>query len=547
MHRRSSAHSHHDTLVAGLAALLLLAFSSTRILANATEEMDPDTELFDLFLTGNEEERLEITVDCEDLADEMVEFSESPGQGIDLLASLLEDEPDPWIRFTCLYNLAEYSELSALNTLFTDLLADGRPADLWPAVLWFTYEEAADSLPHLQALWPAANRPWLRPLLVEALAWQESLEHVDEFLVLAQSRKQEEAELAGAAIDALAMLEDEAAVPVLLRLSGVDGPLGARALAALSAWPESDLAREGLLSILKSGKSEQRSTALNSLHQFDHPDVLQAKLKLVEDSGASRDLRLAAIEGLSAEDDPAVFPVLRSIATGASSVNKPLATAAWRVLKFNAQVVDDEDLRYFVHNNPPFPPGTVAISYSVSFEESADSVRTQPGLRVTPAGGSSVRCWEGPDRIVPWDDELTERTPAGHMVEIEAVYEGSAGTLVLDFNEDCWLPVEQLTWRRLQPEEDDLAFFWEDAIDGEFDIPMDETESETALSLQEAGLLDLFDPGPGTIGAALVIDENRPEIRDLLLFLSKAGDAPLLQEALAAVWEQLEEEKEDAH
>jgi len=545
MYRRSSTHSQYDTLLAGLTALLLLASSPTRAAATGSEEPEPDTYLFDTFVSGNEEERLWITVDCEDLLDEIIDFSDSSEEGVDLLASLLEDEPDPWIRFSCVLSLAEYSDVSALNAFFIDLLADGRPSDIWPAVYWFTEEEDVAALPHLQALWPAANRPWLRPLLVEALAWQESMEHVDEFIVLARSRKPEEEELAGAAIDALAMLADDSAIPVLLRLSGVDGPLGALALDAPSAWPESDLAREDLLHMLESGKAGQRSAALQALHQFDHPEVLHARLKLVEDTGAGRDLRLAAIEGLSAEEDPAVFPILRSIATGASPGGMALEAAAWKVLRFNAQVVNDENLSYFVRNNPPPASGTVTISYSCSFEGTAGSTRAQPALRVTPAAGFSVRCWAGEGKIFPWRDGVTGRIPTGYPVEIEAVYEGPDGTLVLDFDEECWLPLEQMTWRRPEPQETEPALFWENPAAAEFDIPLDETYSETALSLQEAGLLQLFDPGPEVIGAALVIDENRPELRDLLLFLSEAGDAPLLQKALAEVWGELEDQEQD--
>jgi hypothetical protein len=71
---------------------------------------------------------------------------------------------------------------------------------------------------------------------------------------------------------------------------------------------------------------------------------------------------------------------------------------------------------------------------------------------------------------------------------------------------------------------------------------MAESSSETALLLKEAGLIEFFDPGPGTIGAALVIGDNRPELRDLLLDWSEAGDAPLLQKALEVIWDELEEE-----
>jgi hypothetical protein len=544
MHKRSSAHTHHDTLLAGLTALLLLAFSPTRTAATESEETESVAELFEIFWSGTAEEREWVAIDCEDVADEIMEFSASPEEGVDLLTAVLDAEPDPWIRFTCLLSLTEYSDDSNLNSYFVHLLAEGRPADIWPAVLWFTEEEDAGALRHLQALWPATNRPWLRPLLVEALAWQESMDHVDEFLFLAQSREPEEAELAEAAINALGILGDEAAIPVLLRLSGIDGPLGAQALDALSAWPESGLARDGLLHFLEHGKAGQRSVALESLHQFDHPDVLQARLKIAEETGASRGLRLAAIEGLSAEDDPAVFPVLRSIATGTSPGNVALEAAAWKVLKFNAQVVHDESLIYFVSNNSPFAQEIVTVSTACSFGRTTNSASMQPGLLVTPSEGLSVRCWAGPDRGVPWDGYTNSRVPAGYPVEIDAVYEGATGTLVLDYDEECWLPLEQLTWRRLQPEEDELAFFWDDPTAAEFDIPMDETYSDTALRLQDAGLLELFDPGPEIIGAALVLDENRPELRDLLLLFSEAGDAPILQEALAETLEELDDEEQ---
>ena len=541
MHTRHSRHSHHDTLLAGLTAFLLLSFGPIQAGEVESEETDPDYELLEIFLSGNAEERLLIAEDCEDLADEILEFSATPEEAANQLAAVLDTEPDPWIRFTCLLSIVEWSGDSDLNPFFLNLLVDGRPADRWPVLAWLTEESIPEALPHLQALWPAPDRPWLKPLLVEALAYHQSMEHVDEFLHLARSREPEEEGLAGIAIDALATLGDESAIPVLLRLGRANGPMATRAIKALSAWPDSDLARDGLLHFLEWGKTGQRSAALGSLHQFDHPEVLDARLRLVEDSQAGLYLRLAAIDGLSAEEDPLVFPVLRALATGSSPGGDDLSRAAWKILQFNAKVVEDEELDAFVQRHVIFTSGTVSISTNCQFRGVSGEAESIPGLLVTPHNGTSLRCWAGPDRILPWEEQLVERMPAGYPVEISAVYEGPGGIMIQEYDEDCWLPMEQLAWRRPTAEEIDWPFFWDSPTTADFDIPLDETYSETALNLQDAGLLDLFDPGPGTIGAALVIDENRPELRDLLLLLAKAGDAPLLQEALAAAWSEMEE------
>ena len=542
MHNRHSRHSHHDTILAGLTAFLLLTFGPIQADEVESEETDPDYELFEIFLSGNAEERLLIAEDCDELADEMLEYGENLDETVDQLAALLDTEPDPWIRFNCLLSLADYSAESLLTPIFVDALIAGHPIDRWPVLAWLAEEQGHEALPHLQALWPAQDRPWLRPLLVEALANHGSMEHLDEFLHLARSKKREEEKLARSAITALVSLGDESAIPTLLRLSGADSPLAARATQALSAWPDSAPAREGLLRLLERGKPVQRSSALDSLHQFDHPDVLKARLQIVEDTGAGEDLRTAAIEGLSAEGDPLVFPVLRAVATGASPGNESLVKAAWRILRFNATMVEDESLIAFIKQHPaPVTRYTVfSCGGFLTFGERGEG----PALRATPHNGRSLRCWGGPDQIIPWEDELTERFPAGRPVNIDGVYEGAAGTLVRDADEICWLPLEQLAWRNLEPGESDLSLFWDSPTTADFDIPLDETYSETALTLQDAGLLDLFDPGPGTIGAALVIGENRAQLRDLLLDLSEAGDAPLLEAALEDAWYELEEEAE---
>jgi len=144
---------------------------------------------------------------------------------------------------------------------------------------------------------------------------------------------------------------------------------------------------------------------------------------------------------------------------------------------------------------------------------------------------------------MPWEDEEFDRVPAGFPMRMDLIFDGPDSVLVKYYGPpECWLALNQLAWRPLEPQESDLPFFWDHPTTTDFDIPLEESHSETALFLKEAGLLEFFDPGPGTIGAALVIGENRPELRDLLLDLSETGDAPLLQKVLEVVWDELEEE-----
>ena len=91
MHNRHSRHSHHDTILAGLTALLLLTFGPIQADEVESDEADPDYELFEIFLSGNAEERLLIAEDCEDLADEIERLLERRQQETILKAQMKLD------------------------------------------------------------------------------------------------------------------------------------------------------------------------------------------------------------------------------------------------------------------------------------------------------------------------------------------------------------------------------------------------------------------------------------------------------------------------
>ncbi|MCZ6833296.1 MAG: HEAT repeat domain-containing protein, partial [Acidobacteria bacterium] len=395
--------------------------------------------------------------------------------------------------------------------------------------------------------WPARDRPLLRPLLVRALVGNGSVSHDHEFMDLALGKNPEDAELALEAVTALGTLADDTAIPLLLRLSrdkAID-----LAVAAVRALGEmGHAAAVPPLVHLSRGKGAVAKAAVWSLARFQHPESLRARLRLVDDEGTPDDIRKTAMETLGPEDDPGIFPALRAVITGTRSPSDPLVRAAWRALRLNAALENGGEAMRFLesHANEKIIYSISSCGLSLTF---ADEDAGPPQLRVTPAAGHTLRCWAGPGLTLEFEDELGVRVPSGWPIALGDLYEGPDEILVRPEDggpfEDCWLPLDQLQWRELTAAENEPEYFddfWMSPTSAEFDIPLHESLSETALLLQDADLIEFFDPGPESIGAALVLDGIGSERRDLLLLLSEAGDAPLLQEALEWAWEELSEE-----
>ena len=227
MHHQFNRHARHGTTLLGLVALLSLTFGTTRadvVEGEETVMTGSVGEFLEAVWSSNAEDRLAVAKDCYDLVEDLSQVSREPEEVVRNLVARLKVEPVPWIRFSCLLSLAERRSDRPLSALFIHFLAEGRTEDLWPALYGLAEKQNPEAVPHLKALWPALDRPWLRPLLVQALANNGSDEYLEEFTRLAQTDLPEEENLAWAAINALGILGDETSVPVLLRLTQLDRP-----------------------------------------------------------------------------------------------------------------------------------------------------------------------------------------------------------------------------------------------------------------------------------------------------------------------------------
>ncbi len=548
---------HPHLYPASALALCFLALATPRASVEEVEASDPDEAgtpgFLEIMWNGSPEERLELAWDLDEEIGDALAQTDDPEALVAALETALDAEPDPWIRYSFLLGLAHWSEDRILDRVFMHALDSGTRADQWPALVWMSENAVPDALPLLEELWPARGRPLLRPLLVKALVRGGSVSHTHEFMDLALGRDPEEAELALVAVTALGMLGDETAIPLLLRLSRDRSVV--LATAAVTALGE--IGHESVvpsLARLSRGKGAVAEAAVWSLARYQQPESLQARLRLVNDGGAPDDIRQAAMETLGPEDDPGIFPALRAVITGTRSPGDSLVRAAWRALRLNAALDGSGEAMRFLESREDgkivyfttFCGGTRVVS--------AAGDTGPPQLRVTPTTGHSLRCWAGPGLTLEFDDELAARIPSGWPVRIGDLYEGPDEVLVNPYYdgefEDCWVSLDQLQWRELTAAEDEqeyFNYFWLSPTAGEFDIPLHESFSETALLLQEAALIEFFDPGPESIGATLVLDGIGSERRDLLLLLSEAGDAPLLQEALEWAWDHLTEEDDTEH
>jgi hypothetical protein len=148
-------------------------------------------------------------------------------------------------------------------------------------------------------------------------------------------------------------------------------------------------------------------------------------------------------------------------------------------------------------------------------------------LRVAPPHGTvSVRCWDGPGRLRGIHDGLL-RLQAGDAVRIIDRFEVEGELWVQTDFVGCWTPRRFLEWGV----RDDFTELNRDSplMRWEFDVAMEELESETAARLRAAGMLEFFDPVAGVITAALTFRRFVPSDVEILMQARSGTDSNLDQ------------------
>lgn len=453
---------------------------------------------------------------------------------VDSLLRFLRTEKDDWITTRFLDGIV-FRNSDALLPLFLEALKSPSPNLTWFGIRWFSDYESAEALPELRKAWVHEKRPWVQVDLIAALAKQGSRDHLDDFIDLARGTDRL---LSIAAIEALATLEDERAIPVLARISR-EGPEKARiaSLQALTIWPED---RDALQAVLRASRRCEgaliRESATRGLASFSGPEVEDRLIDLARSTEDDRDVRTAAVEGMSqiASD--------RAIAALVEILREPAPEEAdYLHSKVIAELreIDDPSILEALQGFPPqgagFPSkelsdlqeylardrSTHSRITSITLSCGFPSVITDPEdpdmIAVAPPPWlRSIRCWEYPG--VAGDPEDFPRLPAGTPVRIEDHFELGRESWAGVSNEDmddCWVPMRFIEHpRALSAGEEDTML-----IRREFDVPASEAESDIARGLMDAGLLEVIEPGDDVIGVAITVD---PGDFDLVLLLAKS-------------------------
>jgi hypothetical protein len=213
-------HAYHGIIpAAGFIALLLLVQDTTQAGEQKVVMTSSVAEFFAAAWDGDTEQHLSLAENCHDLVRELSQLESEPGEVVRLLMATLDLEADAWVRFTCLLSLADDSSDPTLAPFMVHFLAEGRQADLWPVLTWLAENRASEALPHLEALRRTPYRAWLQPLLLQALARNSSGRQIEEFTHLAQAELSLEENLAGVAVHAPGMRDDESPRGPALRVT----------------------------------------------------------------------------------------------------------------------------------------------------------------------------------------------------------------------------------------------------------------------------------------------------------------------------------------
>jgi len=446
-------------------------------------------------------------------------------------------EKDDWISTRLLQDLKIHDD-AALEPLFLDALKGLSPNLRWSGILWFSEHADPEVLPELEYIWRHEDRSWVQADLITALALHGSNRYVDEFRDLARS---DDPALAEAAIDALGLLAEARAAPVLVRIA-TKGPSGVRvaAIRALAAWSNDPETLEVLLGLSRSADRVAQAAAVRTLASSTSPDASE-RVRVLTLSHGEPSVRLAAAESLTTLDRAGAVPVLveilhepagdddsflhSAIIRTLMDIDDPsiLEALADVDLPGDSSLARDMDmLRESLGRDRSSRGKTIIISTDCSFGGVISRDPSDPRTRVIvpPPGLQTLRCWQYPG--VAGDPEEFPRLPAGTPMAIEGHFEldgESWAAIETDGPDQCWVPLRFIespaaTHTSIEVDKEETML-----IRREFDLPAEEVESDVAQGLMDAGLLEVIEPGDEVIGVAMTVD---PQDLDRVLLLARS-------------------------
>jgi len=460
---------------------------------------------------------------------------------VDGLLRLVRVEPDDWVSRALLDQL-QWRGGEPLNRLFRVILHEGSINLVAVALRRFTFIGDPLVTESLDTLWGRDLPDWVRPSLIGALAEQESAVHIADFIRLTRDGDDE---TRAAALSALGRLRREEGRPALLRAARAGLPPDReRALLALTSLPFSQETLDEALGASRAGPPAVREAAFMLLEHLAHPDADARLIEALEEPLPDR-LRAAAANGLADARHPdATAALVRLLHRLPPTSQSCLALAAVRVLYDR----DDPDAvpGLLDLDQPrewsPYPTLALLIGYlsrdraqgvvrrmslTSCGEGDADTDASRPFRVAPPPPLQTIRCWDGPD--LPGDPEERLRVPAGTPLDVTAHFERPAESWVeIDTPDtDCWVPFGQVakeaTGVRGGRREHRPRF--------EIDLRTEDLETLPAARLQEAGILEVFDPGDEVSGVALTVDLSLAEqvalLRALLGTLPEDPEYPL--------------------
>ena len=238
------------------------------------------------------------------------DFTKEAAELEEFLISFVRTSTDDWLVDRIASSMADCSE-EAWSPLFFDLLDHPSPQLRWRAIQHFAYVEGSDAVPALEALWDDELPPWIRADLAYALLENESFRHAEDCVDLVDA---EDLELARAALWTLEAAQPPGALESIRRLAEQDdSPLREDAVSALAAWADDTKVMRLLVSLSCSESGAIQDAALSALADFAQPEAIGRLVEVASDTTVGVMPRLTALGSVADSDHPDLIRVLSKI------------------------------------------------------------------------------------------------------------------------------------------------------------------------------------------------------------------------------------------